>query len=235
MKDTRIFAEKAGAFPETHWALVENARNAGRGQRDTLESLALLYWRPVYLYIRRRWRLPNEEAKDLTQTFFLRLLESRAIERADPERGKFSTFLRTCLENMLRNEYQASRAKKRGGDWTCVQLEAVEEMQFQQADGRTSSEAERVLDAESRRVALHGAIERLREILSFEGKEVQFRVFLEHEMPEGDAVPSYQDLARGHGLPVSTITNYLHRVRRRLRDVFLEMLQEGPLSMGRVS
>lgn len=220
MTDTRLLAERQRGFPETHWALLDGLRESGADARETLETLALLYWRPVYFYIRRRWRLPNEEAKDLTQTFFLRLLESRTIERANPERGRFRTFLRTCLENMLRNEYQSARARKRGGDRTAVPLESVEEAR----DGR--NEAGGRLDAEWTRQAIHGALSRLREVLWFEGKAVQFQVFIEHEMPE-DRPPSYQTLAEKYGVPVTTITNYLHRVKRRLRDVMMEMMQEG--------
>lgn len=221
MPDTRLLAERDRRFPETHWALLGAVQGTGADPRETFETLALLYWRPVYSYIRHRWRLPNEEAKDMTQTFFLKLLESRMIERANPRRGRFRTFLRTCLENMLRNEYQAARARKRGGDRAAVSIELVDEWRGSGEDAGCG------MDAEWRRQAVHGAIARLREVLWFEGKAVQFQVFIEHEMPEGDRPPSYQELGRKYGVPASTITNYLHRVRGRLRDVIMEMTQEG--------
>jgi len=72
------------------------------------------YWFPLYAYVRRRVKDANE-AQDLTQEFFARFLEKQYIERADPERGRFRTFLLACLKNFLANEWDRAQTVKRGG------------------------------------------------------------------------------------------------------------------------
>jgi len=82
--------------------------------RDAFETLCQLYWGPVFSFVRRRV-YDEEAARDLTQAFFARLLEKRAVKAADPGKGRFRTFLLASLKNFLHNEWERENAKKRGG------------------------------------------------------------------------------------------------------------------------
>src|SRR5262245_40377124 len=87
-------------FQPTQWTLVRVAGSNSADSGDALEQLCRAYWYPIYAFIRRNGRAPHD-AQDLTQDFFLRLLETNSIERADPRRGKFRTFLLSALKYFL--------------------------------------------------------------------------------------------------------------------------------------
>jgi len=108
-------SQGSGHFATTHWSMVLAA-----GQRASPEAEAALaelcqrYWYPLYVYVRRRVG-DLHQARDLTQEFFARLLEKRSLARADPERGRFRSFLLTALQHFLTNEWHKGQAQKRGG------------------------------------------------------------------------------------------------------------------------
>src|SRR5215472_6592671 len=102
-------------FPTTRWTLVLSAGDPTRREsRGALVSLCENYWYPLYVYVRRRG-YPADEAEDLTQDFFLRILEGRYLDRADPEKGRFRSFLLTSLKFYLADQGDRNRAQKRGG------------------------------------------------------------------------------------------------------------------------
>lgn len=105
----------AAAFPTTHWSVVLAAGGTGTpASRHAWEKLAHAYWFPLHAHVLRRGR-PAADAADLVQAFFARLLEKPVIQQAHRERGRFRTFLLASLENFLANEFDHSRALKRGG------------------------------------------------------------------------------------------------------------------------
>jgi RNA polymerase sigma-70 factor (ECF subfamily) len=113
----------AGSFPTTQWSLVLNAGAGSESRaRVALEMLCRRYWYPLYAFARRQGRT-HHEAEDCTQEFLARLLAGDAIARAQPERGRFRTFLLTALRNFLSNEWHRARAEKRGGRATVISLE----------------------------------------------------------------------------------------------------------------
>src|SRR5689334_14129262 len=92
-------------FPSTHWSVVMAAGNApGPAARQALEKLCRVYWFPLYEFVRRQGRSP-EDAQDLTQEFFSRFLENETFKDADQERGRFRTFLLACLKHFLVSEW----------------------------------------------------------------------------------------------------------------------------------
>jgi len=109
-------------FPTTRWSLVVAAGDPHRKEaRSALVSLCENYWYPLYAYLRRRG-YPADQAQDLTQEFFIRVLEGRYLDRADPEKGRFRSFLLTSLKFFVADEEDRQRAHKRGGG-TVVPLE----------------------------------------------------------------------------------------------------------------
>src|ERR1700704_2626103 len=102
-------------FPTTRWTLVVAAGDPQRTEaRSALVSLCEGYWYPLYAYLRRRG-YPADQAQDLTQQFFMRVLEGRYLDRADPEKGRFRSFILTSLKFFVADEADRQRAYKRGG------------------------------------------------------------------------------------------------------------------------
>lgn len=110
-------------FHTTRWTLVRATRNLGSTEaRQAIASLCELYWYPIYAFIRRSGH-SEADARDLTQTFFTRVIEKDAFQEARPERGKFRTFLLASMRHFLANQRAAARAQKRGGGQALLSLE----------------------------------------------------------------------------------------------------------------
>src|ERR1700691_6094331 len=115
-------------FPTTKWTLVVAAGDPQRKEaRSALVFLCENYWYPLYAYLRRRG-YPADQAQDLTQEFFIRLLEGRYLDRADPEKGRFRSFIMTSLKFFVADEEDRQRAHKRvGGMVVSLELSSGEE------------------------------------------------------------------------------------------------------------
>lgn len=110
----QIPSERNGEFTTTHWSVILQACDTDSNEAsEALERLCRSYWYPVYAHVRRQGK-GSEDAEDLTQEFFARLLEKQYIRLADPHRGRFRTFLLTSLGHFVTNDWQKSRALKRG-------------------------------------------------------------------------------------------------------------------------
>jgi RNA polymerase sigma-70 factor (ECF subfamily) len=127
-------------FATTHWSVVLAAGHSSvLGAQDALEKLCRAYWYPLYAFIRRQNHSPHD-AQDLTQGFFAALLQSEALRVADPERGKFRSFLLARLKNFLSDERKRAGAQKRGGDRLIVSIDehnAESRYQFEPVESAT--------------------------------------------------------------------------------------------------
>ena len=113
-----------GAFNSTHWSVVLQAGDAASPQAgEALEELCRTYWYPLYAYVRRRGYAP-EDAQDLTQAFFLHLLQGPFLTRADQTKGKFRSYLLGAFEHFLAKEWRRAHRQKRGGRRAIVALDA---------------------------------------------------------------------------------------------------------------
>jgi len=192
-------------FPATQFSLIEAAAATGLAG-EALESIASIYWKPVYRFIRLKFGKNNEDAKDLTQSFFASALERDFLGRFEPQRGSFRTYVRMAVERFASTEQQAATRQKRGGG---LEFESVAD----QAAGGESPE--RIFEREWQRRLFELGIEDLRAHCEGCGKQVQFAVFLAHDL--GDERPSYKDLAIRHGIAETAVTNHLAWARRTLR------------------
>ena len=203
-------------FVTTHWTMVVRASGSDTtSARNALEQLCQTYWYPLYAHVRRRGH-SVEDAQDLTQEFFARLLERHWLERADESKGRFRTFLLTALERFLANEWDKAQAIKRGGgrQFVPVQLDTAETRYgVEPADQRTPEQAfeyrwavtllEEVLkglEAESRR----------------EGEEESF-LALKSCLVGDRASQPYAELASRLGITESAVKVAVHRLRQRYR------------------
>ncbi len=194
-----------GQFPSTRFSLLEAA---GTGVSEgALEQVIALYWKPVYRFIRLKFRHSNEDAKDLTQSFFTSTLERDFFARFDPAKASFRTYLRMAVERFAANQYAFARRQKRGG---ALAFEPVEER------AAAAESPEEVFEREWQRQLFGLAIDDLRAHCEKTGKQVQFRIFEAYDLAEEER-PSYAELARRNGIAETAVTNHLAWARRTLR------------------
>jgi RNA polymerase sigma factor (sigma-70 family) len=223
-----------GSFPATrHSVVLRLASSDQQTRRIAFDALVSSYWRPVYKYIRIKWRTDRDDAADLTQEFFSRAYEKGSLGRFDPTRARFRTFLRVCLDGFVANEHKAARRIKRGGSVSFVPLD------FAAAEHELGERSAALLDAtavpnadddalfrqEWVRALFTGAVAALRESCAASGKQTHFAVFQRYDLDDGvNGRPTYAELGTELGIPVTQVTNYLAFARRELRRLVLEQL-----------
>lgn len=196
----------AGDFPSTLWSLVLSASG---GAGEAMEQLARRYTGPVYAFIRSSGRR-REDAEDLTQDFFAHILETRVLEKADPARGRFRSFLLAAVRNFLANEHDRRTAQKRGGGRVHISLDAERAEGLLEVGG--PDDAPRGFDREWAVSMLSRALEALKADLSPRAAEV----FALAEDPEA---PSYKEIAARFDMTEGAVTATVHRARKRLREL----------------
>lgn len=217
-------------FPFTRHSVIASAASHDADvRRDGFDVLVQAYWRPVYKYVRLRWRATPDEAEDLAQGFFARAFEKRFFDVFDPSRARFRTFLRTCLDGFVANERQASQRVKRGGAATIVSLDAqAAEGELQRQAGSVVPSFDEYFDREWTRSVLTLAVERFRAAAVRAGRTRQVAVFTRYDLEAPDRAErlTYADLAREMNISVTDVTNALNAARREFRAVVLECLRE---------
>jgi RNA polymerase sigma factor (sigma-70 family) len=199
-------------FETTQWSLVSAAGNEEE-KLGALEGLYRSYCTPVYFFIRRR-EYSREDAQDLTQDFFLHLVEKNAFSRADPSRGKFRTFLLGALEFFLQHAAERARSQRRGGHGSMVFVDAVSaEAQYQLVDSALT--AEQIFDARWAGTLIEGALARLQTEMEQAGKRALFDQISGFVIADEES--SYLEVAQRTGLTMSAIKTAIHRIRSRYR------------------
>jgi RNA polymerase sigma factor (sigma-70 family) len=212
--DTQIGGEN-GRFPDTrHSAILEARGNRGNDSKGH-ERLISAYWKPVYRYIRLKWGRSNEDAKDLTQSFFAAAIEKSFFEGYDAGQGTFRTFLRVCLDRFLANHHKFEGRGKRSS--------ALVALDFDVAGSGESPDD--IFQREWERSLFEDAVEDLRGSLRARGRGVCFEVFERYDLAEEPA--SYDRLAREFSITAATVTNYLASARRELRAMVLERVRSA--------
>jgi RNA polymerase sigma factor (sigma-70 family) len=207
-------------FPPTLWSVVLKA-----GERSSLQSeqalatLCQAYWYPLYAYLRRQGRT-SHDAEDLTQAFFLHLLERRALQQVHPHKGKFRSFLLASLKNFAADEWSKSQAQKRGGGLTLLSLDADVAEERYQADGAQQSlDPEKLFERRWAIALLDRVLGRLEAETTLSGRQDRFqqlRVFLSGDPPN----LSYAQVAARLGMTEGAIKVAVLRLRQRYRDLF---------------
>jgi RNA polymerase sigma-70 factor (ECF subfamily) len=223
-------------FPDTRGSLVAAAKSDdGETRARALETLAEAYWRPVYTYVRLKAGRDHEEASDLTQEFFARLVEKDWLERFDASKARLRTYLRVLVDGLAANESKARNRLKRGGGIKVLSLdfEAVRrEVEERRREGDLSPED--FFEREWARSVFSLAVTRLRDRYTTSGHEKRFGLFsafdLEESVGSADARPTYQELALRFGTTVVDVTNQLSAARRDFRRILLDLLRELTVS-----
>ena len=216
-------------FPETNQSAIVRARSTDEiVRRRAFETILASYWKPVYKYVRLKWRAGNEDAKDLTQGFFAAALEKNHFANYDSSRASFQTFLRTCLDGFVGNQRKAGARLKRGGEYEHFQLDfagAAEEFASHVASAELTPEE--YFHREWVRWMFALAVEALRRRYEESGKQVHFALFDRYDLADdGAKTLSYASLGQEYGLETATVNNYLAAARRDFRRIVIEKLRE---------
>ena len=228
-EDTGIGGPYQG-FPVTHRSIVAQAASSDPEHRAiAYEAIISSYWKPAYKYIRIKWRRSNEEAKDLTQSFFATAVEKDFFARYQPDKAGFRTFLRTCIDGFVANEQKAGERIKRGGGTVHFALD------FEGAEselGLAELADQMSMDDYFRHEWIRGLFSTAVEDLKLEcirkGKSIHFALFELYDLDEcaGESL-SYSDLAERFKIRITDATNYLAFARREFRRIVLVRLRES--------
>ncbi len=218
--DKREASAPAGGdrFATTHWSLVLRAgRRGSTGSRRALAALCGAYWFPLYAFVRREgYSAPD--AQDLTQGFFTQLLDKNYLAVADPQRGRFRSFLLAAMKHFLAHERDRARTGKRGGGRALLSLD------FQSAESRYRLEPadrltpERLYEKRWALALLEQVLTRLRDEQAAARKLDLFE-HLKQFLTGSRGLQSYRQAADGLAMTEAAVKVAVHRLRRRYREL----------------
>lgn len=221
------------AFPTTRWTLIQAAGSGGPADREkALAELYQAYQLPVLAFIQSRCR--TDQAQDLTQDFFVYILERPWLERADPNRGHFRSFLLGSLQNFLSNYQDYAGAAKRGGGRAFVPLDGMGgEMTAIPAQAGSQDNPERIFDRNYALAVVRQATFQLRAACEREGKGAQFER-LQRFLAADPEPGQYRELAGQLALSEGSLRVAVCRMRRRYRDIIRAELAQTVASPDEV-
>lgn len=211
------FAEKSERFEETNWWVVREAAHPELGRGDAARtSLCRTYWSPIFAYI-RRMGYGREDAQDLTQEFFARMLKKNYIRAAAREKGRFRSYLLVMLKRFLADHWDRTHRKKRGGGLPQVSLEqgdATFRTKYEPADDLTP---DKIFDRAWAESLLNHALEVLEKECVAAGRRDTFQLLRPFITCEGDT--TYAEIGGKLGMTANNVKVAVHRLRRRFRDL----------------
>ena len=225
--DTNIGGARRN-FPKTNHSAVVAVRSGDPQQRQrAFDAILESYWKPVYKYIRIKWRVNNEDGKDLTQGFFANVFEKNHLASYDVSKASFQTFLRTCVDGFVANQQKAQQRLKRGGGVEITSLDFTDaETEFAQHPPAADVTPEEYFQREWARNLFALAVEDLRLTYEQSDKVVRFQIFERYDLEDSPEKVSYSSLADEFGLTTTTVNNHLAAARRDFRKTLIEKLRQ---------
>ncbi len=212
-------------FATTHWSLVLAAKadEASRSRaRKALEKLCKAYWYPLYAFVRCRG-YSSDEAQDLTQSFFARIIETGGFASADPERGRFRSYLLGAMKHFLANEWHRARAQNRGGGVTVLDLDALDPEARYSLEPARSTDPDAGFDREWAQETIARAMEQLRAESEARGKGELF-CELRGSLTGDEA--SRSETAARLAMTDGAVKVAVHRLRQRYRELLRAEIAE---------
>jgi RNA polymerase sigma factor (sigma-70 family) len=205
-------------FATTHWTVVLAAGQRHSPQADlALEELCRTYWFPLYAYVRRRG-YTKEDAEDLTQAFFARLLAKNFLANLGSEKGRFRAFLLASLKHLLANEWDKSQTQKRGGGNLPLSLDwQTADTKFQVSAANEPS-PDRAFDREWALALLAKVINRLQSECEADGKAKLFEQ-LKMFLTAGKSESAQSEVAKALGMEEGAVRVAIHRLRKQYRQL----------------
>lgn len=218
-------------FVTTRWSVVlscADSQASTQTVRNALAQLCQIYWRPIFAFVSRSG-YPIQDAQDLTQDFFLMVLEGHLLERADPNRGRFRSLLLKALRDFLNDARDKRRARKRGGDVQFVAWdEWMAELPSQLSISARDSEnwpPEKIFDVRWAATVVEHALNRLGEECERRGRRRVFDVLSSCLSAEREDV-SYASFSKTLGVPETAVKRLVHQLRKRYRSLLREEVAE---------
>jgi RNA polymerase sigma-70 factor (ECF subfamily) len=212
-------------FATTRWTVVLTAGDKGAPQADAaLEELCRTYWYPLYAYVRRHGH-SREDAEDLTQAFFARLLEKNYLEGITSTGGKFRSFLLVAFKRFLANEWDRANRQKRGGGVAPLSLDWQDADTRYQINPADDVSPDKLYDRIWAVTVLERVILRLREENSADGK-AKIYAHLQRFLMVGKDDISYGHTAAALQLTEGAVRVAVHRLRRRYRELLREEITQ---------
>jgi RNA polymerase sigma-70 factor (ECF subfamily) len=213
----------AGRFEATRWSIVVAAGGVNSERaRKALEHLCAAYWYPLYAFARREGH-GVEDAQDLTQGFFARLLEKQDWARVDRERGKFRSFLLAAMKHYLANEWDRARAQKRGGGQTVLSLDAASAEQRYGLEPVDTISADQLYDRRWALTMLDQSLARVRMECAADGNA---RLFDEIKGSLAGGAAPQAEIAARLGMSEGALSVAIHRLRKRCREALRALIAE---------
>ena len=221
--------EAPAGFPATRHSILAAVHSDDSAERSRgLDAITAAYWKPVYKYLRLRWNLSSADAQDLTQEFFVRLIEKDFLGSYDPGKGRLRTFLRICADNLFLKQSRDARRAKRGGEGYNLHLDFdAAEQELARCAVSGSDKIDEYFEKEWVRSLFTLALGRFRDKCAGAGKIVQVQLFERYDLADDEGSKlSYAQLASEFELSLSDVTNYLASARRQFRQCVLDQLRE---------
>lgn len=204
-------------FRTTHWGIVIAATQPeSKEKQSALSVLCQTYWYPLYAFVRRQGRSPHE-AEDLTQDFFVRLIEKNGLASVRPENGRFRCFLLSSLKNFLANEWDKARTAKRGGHYAFVSWEAHSAEDRYLGEPAHEATPEALFEQSWALTVIDSVLQRLQREYVDAGKATLFNAI--HSYMEGNGPNSYVEIAGMLGMTEGAVKMAVLRMRERFRGL----------------
>jgi RNA polymerase sigma factor (sigma-70 family) len=215
--------DAAGRFRTTCWsAVLLSAQSQAPGARDALAELCRIYWYPIYAFVRRRG-YDSEEAKDLTQGFFVHLLYHKTLRHVSPIKGKFRSFLAASLQNYLLDQVDHARRLKRGGKIDFVPFDTKSAEHRYQLASPDLLTADKVFDAKWALTLLEESMTRLAREYAEHGKTTIFQTLKPFLDPINTKTSlSYEQVASDLHVSVGSVKTLIHRLRKQYSSFLRE-------------
>ena len=222
---TDRFEDGHSWFTTTRWNVIRAADGSQTGEaKAARETLCRIYWYPVYARV-RHWGHTPEDAQDLTQEFFSRLLKANAFGRADPSRGRLRSFLLASLKNFLHEAREYTQAQKRGGGCIIIPWdEACAEARVEDA-GAEGGSPDLIFERNWAISVLDQAANRLRREYEASGRGALFEAVKSHVTPGSDPT-SLAEAATTLGSTVSAMKSAALRLRRRFYEIIRDEIAQ---------
>ncbi|MEQ8787028.1 MAG: sigma-70 family RNA polymerase sigma factor [Pirellulaceae bacterium] len=211
-------------FATTQWSLVLAAAGDEETSRQALAELCQQYWPPLYAYIRRRGH-SADDAQDLTQAFFVFVLEKRTLEAADRQRGRFRSLLLSSLNHFIANHRRGAHTERRGGGVVHLPFDFDDGERIVRNEPADHLTPERLFDRRWALTVLDASLEHLEQEYDAAGKGEIFAVLRAFLTPAADA-PRYRDIAERFDMTEGAVKVAVHRLRRRYGEVLRERVAQ---------
>ena len=212
-------------FATTHWSVVLAAGdNSSPQHREALETLCRIYWFPIYAYLRRQG-YGAHDAEDQTQGFFTHMIEKYDLCRADPNRGRFRSFLLSMLKHFVADQRDRSHAQKRGGGKRVFSFDFADAETRYKLEPLQQISPDRLFEKSWALAVLDQTMARLKAETSRSNRQKQFEHLKVYLAGQTHTIP-YCDMAEKLDMTEGSVKVAIHRLRKRYRELLWEQIAQ---------